>query len=61
MLYVGESTKADKQAVADRLLTRIEQAKNRGEDYNLADILNLRAVCQVIILIINAANQSNWP
>jgi hypothetical protein len=28
------------------MLARIEQAKNRGEDYSIADILQLRRICQ---------------
>ena len=40
------AVKAEKQLEASRLLTRLEQAKNRGEDYGLDDILLLRRVCQ---------------
>ena len=38
-------TKDEMQVEASRLLARIEQAKNRGEDYKLEDILTLRKAC----------------
>ena len=45
--YAADSVREAKQAEADRLLSRLDQAKNRGEDYSLTDILQLRATCQV--------------
>jgi hypothetical protein len=43
----SSSRKAELQAEAAALLTRIEQAKNRGEDYSLSDILTLRKTCRL--------------
>ncbi|KAJ9517899.1 hypothetical protein QJQ45_004187 [Haematococcus lacustris] len=41
-----QSTRAARKADADRLLSRIETNKNRGQDYALSDILKLRQLCQ---------------
>jgi hypothetical protein len=41
----SESERAARRAAAERILRRIEAAKNRGEDYSLPDILALRAAC----------------
>eukprot|EP00775_Hariotina_reticulata_P006245 gene6245-6481_t len=41
-----ESTKAAAQLQASALMTRLEQAKNKGQDYRLADIALLRRTCQ---------------
>eukprot|EP00882_Tetradesmus_deserticola_P011380 GHRQ01012040.1.p1 GENE.GHRQ01012040.1~~GHRQ01012040.1.p1 ORF type:complete len:479 (+),score=200.79 GHRQ01012040.1:87-1523(+) len=41
-----DATRAAAQQQASALLSRIEQAKNRGEDYRLADIALLRRTCQ---------------
>lgn len=35
------------EAEAGRIMSRLESAKNRGEDYSLADIRALRKTCQV--------------
>lgn len=40
------STKEAAQVQASNILARIEQAKNRGEDYRLSDIASLRRTCQ---------------
>ncbi|KAG1675122.1 hypothetical protein FOA52_003345 [Chlamydomonas sp. UWO 241] len=44
--FAGKDVREARQAEADKQLTRIEQSKNRGEDYALADILRLRVLCQ---------------
>lgn len=41
----GEAERAARTAEAERVLRRVEAAKNRGEDYELADILALRSAC----------------
>lgn len=41
----GESERAARRAEAERILRRVEAAKNRGEDYALPDILALRSAC----------------
>jgi hypothetical protein len=41
-----DATRAAAQLQASALLTRIEQAKNRGEDYKIRDIAVLRRTCQ---------------
>jgi hypothetical protein len=40
------ATKAEARAEAQRLLRRLEQAKNAGEDYPLSMLLALRGACQ---------------
>jgi hypothetical protein len=41
-----DATRAAAQLQASALLARIEQAKNRGEDYKIRDIAMLRRTCQ---------------
>lgn len=41
-----DATRAAAQMQASALLARIEQAKNRGEDYKISDIALLRRICQ---------------
>jgi hypothetical protein len=41
----GEEERARRRAEAERVLRRVEQAKNRGEDFELSDIMALRAAC----------------
>ncbi|GBF98405.1 hypothetical protein Rsub_10470 [Raphidocelis subcapitata] len=41
----GEAERTRRRSEAERILRRIEQSKNRGEDYALSDILALRAAC----------------
>lgn len=41
------SVRAGRQADGDRLLSRIELSKNKGEDYAVADLIKLREICQV--------------
>ncbi|KAG2430744.1 hypothetical protein HYH02_013583 [Chlamydomonas schloesseri] len=46
VLYASASRKAACEAEAGRIMSRLEGAKNRGEDYSLADIRALRKTCQ---------------
>ncbi|KAG2425350.1 hypothetical protein HXX76_013764 [Chlamydomonas incerta] len=46
VLYASASRKAACEADAGRIMSRLEIAKNRGEDYSLADIRALRKTCQ---------------
>ncbi|PNW88899.1 hypothetical protein CHLRE_01g049900v5 [Chlamydomonas reinhardtii] len=46
VLYASASRKAACEAEAGRIMSRLESAKNRGEDYSLADIRALRKTCQ---------------
>lgn len=41
-----DASRAAAQLQASAILTRIEQQKNRGEDYKLSDIALLRKTCQ---------------
>lgn len=41
-----DATRASAQQQASSILARIEQQKNRGQDYRLADIALLRRTCQ---------------
>ncbi|GAX85749.1 hypothetical protein CEUSTIGMA_g13164.t1 [Chlamydomonas eustigma] len=45
-LSPGEDEQKKRQDEANLLIQKIEQSKNRGEDYKFEDILLLRAICQ---------------
>lgn len=41
-----EATRAAAQLQASAIMSKLEQAKNAGQDYRLADIAALRATCR---------------
>jgi hypothetical protein len=47
VLGVETSLRLARQADADRLLARMEAARNAGQDFAMSDILKLRGLCQV--------------
>lgn len=46
-MYASASTVRERHAQASAVLSRLEGSKVRGTDYDVADIVTLRRLCQV--------------